>query len=157
MRLKTDFEGHSQTSLRELCAALSGLVFPRLAEAREQSSLSELKAQARGLVEALEGQAEFVNEQKESLKIVHANVESAALFLERLALWFHVQRLRKGVFYALKRHRTLKRRAPLHRRIVAHMRRKRRLRGLFAQWRARAFARKRSRRGKEMILGFKVR
>lgn len=135
---------------------MTRLELPKLSENKEQESLSELNSLSKGLVEDIENKAEFVNEQKENIKIVYANVQNSELFLERLALLFHLQNCRKRIFYGLKRHKKLKQRKHLRKKIETFMTRRRKLETIFGFWRNWTFNNKKTRLGKQMILSFKV-
>lgn len=115
-----------------------------------------MKALSKGLVEDVENRAEYVNEQKENIKIIFANVQNSELFLERLALFFHLKNSRKRIFYGLKRYKRLKDRKYLRKKIVNYMKRERKLKLIFCFWRNLTFSNKKTRLGKEMILSFKV-
>lgn len=110
----------------------------------------------RALVDRLETKAEFVNEQKENIKILDLNVQNSELFQERLAVWVCVKQLQKKVFVALKHYREYRRRAHRRKQALRHMRETRPRRLVFAQWRNVAFSQKKVRLGKQMILSFKV-
>jgi hypothetical protein len=131
-------------------------VFPQLSTSREQESLKDFKTVANGLIEQLENKTEFVNEQKENIKILDRNVQDFELFQERLALWTHIKSLQKKIFYGLKAHREYRRRAHRRKQAVKFMQDARKKKLVFSQWRNVAFSQKKVRLGKEMILSFKV-
>jgi hypothetical protein len=131
-------------------------MFPLLSESREKENQAELKCFSNNLVEKIENKTEFVNEQKENIKILNHNVENFEIFLERLALWFYQKNCKKRIFYNLKRYKNYKDRKYYRKKIVKYMKKKRKVKKIFSLWKNMTFSNKKTRLGKEMILSFKV-
>ena len=125
-------------------------------KSKENQNLIKIKSYTNSLIEQIENKTEFVNEQKENIKILNNNVIDYEIFLNRLSLWFYQKKLQKKIFYGFKNYKVYKKRKNYRNNIVNYMEKKRKLKLIFTKWKNISFQEMKTKLGKKMILSFKV-
>ena len=131
-------------------------MIPKLSKSKENQNLIKIKSYTNSLIEQIENKTEFVNEQKENIKILNNNVIDYEIFLNRLSLWFYQKKLQKKIFYGFKNYKVYKKRKNYRNNIVNYMEKKRKLKLIFTKWKNISFQEMKTKLGKKMILSFKV-
>ena len=115
-----------------------------------------LKSKAANLVLELERKTEYVNEQKENIKILVNNVDNYEMFIDRLSVSTYKTNSKRKSFLALKKFLAYRRKQKVFAHNFLKNSRKQKLISILRKWRNANLHTKKRKKGQNLVLSFKV-
>jgi hypothetical protein len=132
------------------------LEIEKMAKESEGKVKSVLDKENARLVGQLDQKVEFVNEQKENIKIVQRKIEQLQEFVSRMTIAQYKKNVRRKVFYALLSNKRFQEKKRKFQVIEPRMKSKRLKRNIFDSWREICYTKKKKEMGQQLVLSFKV-
>lgn len=137
--------------MQETCLGLLNTHLEQLSKERQLAARIYLQKMKNAKTQAIEVKVEYINEQKENLRILGQNIVSFSKVLSRVAVQ-HFRKTMKGkVFAEMKNNLSFKKSAPRYARIEGFLKSTRKTKLLFRAWRDEAMRKKKSRLGREKV------
>lgn len=141
----------SQDQLETLFRHFMQSQFEQLTQSRQRSALSNLQSLKSNRCQQIESKVEFINEQKENLKILDQNLATNRLILDKLAILHYRKKTKQKAWTGLRNYFIFKKNSLVYEKIRIYMQRTRKKGIVFRKWRNESINKKKSRLGKEKV------